>query len=137
MEDLKEMEIIYSLKEIIILVNLKVQCKMVKVYYKNGIKYEGDFKNNVSDGNGKYIWKNGSYYIGQWIKDLKHCKGKLYYENNNIKYDGDYKMDLFDGYEKYIDQNGEYFIGQWSNGMKVKGIIYSKDNKVLYEGDFI
>ena len=132
------MESIYSLMEIIILVNIKVQCKMVKVYYKNGkIKYEGDFKNNVIDGNGKYIWENGSYYIGQWIKDLKHGKGKLYYENNNIKYDGEYKMDLFDGYGKYIEQNGEYFIGQWSNGMKVKGIIYSKDNKVLYEGDFI
>ena len=131
------MESIYFLMEIILLVNIKVQCKMVKVYYKNGIKYEGDFKNNVIDGNGKYIWENGSYYIGQWIKGLKHGKGKLYYENNNIKYDGDYKMDLFDGYGKYIDQNGEYFIGQWSNGMKVKGIIYSKDNKVLYEGDFI
>ena len=46
-------------------------------------------------------------------------------------------MDLFDGYGKYIEQNGEYFIGQWSNGMMVKGTIFSKDNKVLYEGDFI
>ena len=86
----------------------------------------------MPDGNGKYIWENGSYYIG-----LKIGKGKLYYANNNIKYDGEYKMDLFDGYGKYIEQNGEYFIGQWSNGMKVKGTIYSKDNKVLYEGDFI
>ena len=59
MEDLKEMESIYFLMEIIILVNIKVQCKMVKVYYKNGIKYEGDFKNNVPDGNGKYIGRMG------------------------------------------------------------------------------
>ena len=28
-------------------------------------------------------------------------------------------------------------ILQGNDGMKVKGIIYSKDNKVLYEGDFI
>ena len=33
MEDLKEMENIYFLMEIIILVNLDIQCKMVKVYY--------------------------------------------------------------------------------------------------------
>ena len=33
MEDLKEMEIIYSLMEIIILASIKVQCKMVKAYY--------------------------------------------------------------------------------------------------------
>jgi len=33
MEDLKEMESIYSLMEIIILASIKVQCKMVKAYY--------------------------------------------------------------------------------------------------------
>jgi len=108
------------------------------LYYKNGnIKYEGDFKNNMPDGNGKYIWEDGSYYIGPWVKGLKHGKGKLYYANNNIKYDGNYNLDLFDGYGKYIAENGEYYIGQWSNGLKVKGTIYSKDDKVLYEGDFL
>ena len=33
MEDLKEMGSIFFLMEIIILANLKVQCKMEKVYY--------------------------------------------------------------------------------------------------------
>ena len=72
-----------------------------------------------------------------WVKGLKHGKGKLYYANNNIKYDGNYYLDLFDGYGKYIAENAEYYIGQWSNGLKVKGTIYSKDDKVLYEGYFL
>ena len=91
----------------------------------------------MPDGNGKYIWEYGSYYIGPGVKGLKHGKGKLYYANNNIKYDGNYNLDLFDGYEKYVAENGEYYIGQWPNGLKVKGTIYSKDDKVLYEGDFL
>ena len=34
-------------------------------YYKNGsIKYEGDFVIDKYEGNGKYNWESGNYYIG-------------------------------------------------------------------------
>ena len=49
------------------------------IYYKNGnIKYECDFINGKFEGNGKRIFKNGEYYIGQWKNGLRHGKGKLY-----------------------------------------------------------
>ena len=51
-----------------------------KLYYKNlTIKYEGDFANGKREGKGKYITKDGEYYIGEWLNDLKHGKGILYY----------------------------------------------------------
>ena len=59
-----------------------------KEYYKNGnIRYEGDFINDKFEGNGKYIYEDGDYYIGEWKNDLKHGKGKYYYKNGNIKFE--------------------------------------------------
>ena len=36
-----------------------------------------------------------------------------------------------------IPKNGDYYFGDWNKGKcNGKGIIISKDNKTLYEGDF-
>ena len=69
-----------------------------KVYYKNGnIKYDGGFVNDKYEGNGKYIYESGDYYIGQFLNGLKHGKGKEYFKNGIIKYDGDFINDKFGG----------------------------------------
>ena len=69
-----------------------------KKYYSNGnILYEGDFGNGKFDGNGKYIWEDGEYYIGQFKNDLNHGKGIEYFSNENIKYKGDFVNDEKDG----------------------------------------
>ena len=40
--------------------------------------------------------------------------------------------------KKFVDENGNYYIGQMENGKHIgKGIIYYKNGKILYEGDFI
>ena len=54
------------------------------------------------EGNGKFIWENGEYYIGEYLNDLKNGKGKIYYNNNSIKYDGDFVNDKFEGKGKFI-----------------------------------
>ena len=47
-----------------------------KEYYNNdNIKYDGDFINDEYEGNGKYIYESGNYYIGQWLNGKKHEKG--------------------------------------------------------------
>ena len=67
-----------------------------KVYYKNGdIKYDGDFVNDKCEGNGKYIYEGGKYYIGQLLNGKRHGKGKVYYKNGDIKYDGDFVNDKY------------------------------------------
>ena len=38
--------------------------------------YEGDFVNDKYEGNGKYIFENGEYYIGEEKDGLRNGKGK-------------------------------------------------------------
>ena len=55
-------------------------------YYSNGkILYEGDFVNGLFEGNGKYIWEDGEYYIGEYKNGLRNGKGIEYYANGKIK----------------------------------------------------
>ena len=66
------------------------------MYYSNGnIQYEGDWINDKEEGNGKYIWEDGEYYIGQYKNNLKHGKGTKYYSNGNIKQKGNWINDQF------------------------------------------
>ena len=90
-----------------------------KEYYKNGnIQYEGDFIKDKYEGNGKYIYEDDNYYIGQLFNGLKHGKCKEYYKNGNIQYEGDFIKDKYEGIGIYIYENGNYYIGQWFNGLE-------------------
>lgn len=38
---------------------------------KDGDYYEGGYKEDKKDGQGLYIWENGSQYMGEFKNDLK------------------------------------------------------------------
>ena len=47
------------------------------IYYKNGNEeYNGDFVDDKFEGNGKYIWESGKYYIGEQKNNKIQGKGK-------------------------------------------------------------
>ena len=100
-----------------------------------------DIKKKRSNGkyiNGKYIYEDGKYYIGEFKNDIPNGKGIKYYPNDNILYDGNFVNGKFEGSGKYYYNDGKYFIGQYKNGLiNGKGIKYYKNGKILYEGDFI
>lgn len=57
----------------------------------NNIIYEGQLRDDVYHGFGRYIYSNGNYYIGNWA-DGKRCgKGKL------------------------VDTSGKIYEGMWKN----------------------
>ena len=111
----------------------------VKIYYENGnLRYEGGLINGNFEGNGKYIYEDGEYYIGQWKNGLKHGKGILYNKNGNIIYEGDYVNGKKEGNGKFILESGEYYIGQFKDdAFNGKGKLYYKNGKVIYDGDFV
>ena len=38
----------------------------------------------VYDGDGKYIYKNGNFYIGEWKEGKKHGKGIKFDKDGNV-----------------------------------------------------
>ena len=44
--------------------------------------------NDKFDGDGKYVYEDGVYYIGHFKNGLKHGKGKLFNRDGNIIYEG-------------------------------------------------
>ena len=59
------------------------------MYYKNGdIEYDGNFLEGKFDGEGKYVYENGDYYIGHFKNGLCHGKGKEYDKNGKLLSEG-------------------------------------------------
>ena len=86
------------------------------------------------EGNGKIIFDNGEYYIGQLKNNKRHGKGVEYSKDGKIIFEGDW----VEGKVKFNFDNGEYYIGEWSNGQpNGKGILYYGDGKIKNEGNFV
>lgn len=71
--------------------------------------YDGEFKNGLPDGKGKYSWKNGDVYEGSFKKGLKEGYGELRKNSGNKDsvLTGFWKKDVYKGkFEKpYIVHN--------------------------------
>ena len=94
--------------------------------------------NNGKYINGKYIWEDGKYYIGEYKDNIPNGKGKKYYSNGNILYEGDFINGKFEGNGKYYCNNGYYFIGEYKDGLRNgKGIKYHNNGNIYFEGDYI
>ena len=85
--------------------------------------------NGKAEGNGKYIYENDEYYIGQLKNGLKHGKGIIFYKNGNIKYDGEFVNDNEKG-NNIVENDGQY-IEQKKNDLKEEG--NNNNNKTDYE----
>ena len=102
------------------------------------ILYEGEFINGKFEGNGKYIYDDGKYYIGQYKNGLREGKGIIYYKNGKLLFECKFINDTAEGNGKYIWENGEYYIGQYKNGLKNgKGTMYYSNGNIKYDGDWI
>jgi hypothetical protein len=62
-----------------------------RVEFENGV-YEGYIRDNKRDGEGSYVWSDGSRYQGQWMDDLKHGTGKFAWTTGDL-FEGEYSRD--------------------------------------------
>ncbi|KRX10097.1 Protein kinase-like domain [Pseudocohnilembus persalinus] len=90
--------------------NKNKQCQDVQYFYHeqdfpNGSKYQGQIKNNMRNGQGKFYFQDGGLYEGQWKDNKMDGKGILYYQNGQKAYDGQWKDDMFNGYATLFNEN--------------------------------
>lgn len=57
----------------------------------------------MRNGKGKFFYKEGSHYNGEWKDNKMHGKGLLYYANGKVAYDGEWHNDEFNGYGKVFN----------------------------------
>lgn len=62
----------------------------------NHIIYEGQFKNDVYHGYGRYIFANGNYYVGNWVDGKRSGWGKLVDKSGKV-YEGMWQSNKFVG----------------------------------------
>lgn len=62
----------------------------------NHIIYEGQFKNDIYHGYGRYIYANGNYYIGSWVDGKRSGYGKLVDKSGRV-YEGMWQYSKFIG----------------------------------------
>lgn len=79
--------------------------------------YNGDWKDGLRSGQGKYTWNNGDVYTGAWLNDKRHGYGE-YLWHDGSKYKGNYSHGIRSGYGVYYYSNGSIYEGTWQNNLK-------------------
>ena len=94
--------------------------------WKDGSFYKGEYKNNKKEGIGYFKWKDGTIYEGEFYNDQMSGFGIITYINNN-KYEGQFKNGLMNGYGEFSWGNNKKYIGNYINEIKEGFGIYVWD----------
>lgn len=108
------------------------------INYKDGIKYIGEIKNGLPNGNGKLYYSNGNLsFEGYFIDGLLNGTGKQFYQNGTLSYDGEWKDGKSNGNGKAYDPNGNLISdGVFKDNVLVSGKAYLyKDGHLVWSGE--
>ncbi|MCP3888325.1 MAG: SUMF1/EgtB/PvdO family nonheme iron enzyme [Desulfobulbaceae bacterium] len=103
--------------------------------YPDGSVYAGQWENDKFNGQGTFTYSDGSVYIGQWENSLRNGQG-TFTRPSGSKYQGQWKNDKFDGQGIYIYAGGSYYKGQWKNNMRNGPGIYTSASGSKYQGQW-
>ena len=102
--------------------------------YKNGDRYEGNWKNDKKEGKGTYYFtQKGDIYKGYFLNDYPNGKGIYYYKNGD-RYEGMFKDGKKDGEGIFTYANGGRYKGSFKNDEKDgKGEYKNQNGQIRYE----
>lgn len=98
--------------------------------------YDGNWKNDKKSGKGKITFNSSiySYYDGNWEND-KINNGAMKYANGDF-YEGDWKNEYRDGKGKQTYSNGDSYDGEWSKDKKNGTGSFYYASGDIYTGSF-
>jgi hypothetical protein len=109
-----------------------------KYYSKGKLIYTGGFKDGKFDGQGILYFINGSIYKGN-MKDGKSNGYGKYYWLEGDRYEGNFVDDQFEGQGSYFWKNGDMYVGEWKAGKRNgQGVVKTADGSTypgLYKDD--
>merc|ERR1719321_821021 len=106
--------------------------------YADGASYSGQWLNDLRHKMGTNRYPNGSTYEGEFREDIPEGDGKLYDAEERSAYEGQFAAGMRQVEGTCIYESGDRFVGQWHQNMKVTGIKYCSDGiieRVEYTDD--
>lgn len=84
---------------------------------------------NCVNGKGKYQFRNGDVYTGEFIQGLPHCQsGGVLVSTDGTKYTGGFAKGRKSGPGEMEFPNGEYSNGMFQNDKFKYGVVYHTNN---------
>jgi len=85
--------------------------------------------------NGKIFFCNGDIYEGEWINNMKEGEGKLIFSNGNI-YEGDFENDQIHGYGRMTYKYGivKSITGYWKDE---NNVYQNRNTKFIYNDELL
>lgn len=65
-----------------------------QMWYADGSFYDGDWIRDLRDGCGMLVRTDGNRYEGEWSKDMKHGKGRFFHLDSGQMQDGIWDNDV-------------------------------------------
>jgi hypothetical protein len=91
-------------------------------YATGTAEYEGEFRNGMKHGRGLKRWYWGDYYEGNFLADRRQGQGMYVWGEGSPwageRYVGGFRADRRDGWGVYYWANGDRFEGQWKEDLR-------------------
>ena len=97
-------------------------------------KYDGEWKDGKQNGQGIMFYPNGEMYTGEWKNGKQNGQG-TFTSPDGIKYVGEIKDGRWNGQGTYTFGKGEFkgkvFVGKFKHSEILTGIIYDKGGNII------
>jgi antitoxin component YwqK of YwqJK toxin-antitoxin module len=109
-----------------------------KLYMNGKLLYEGDFKDDLMDGQGKKYYPNGKLmYTGDFRIGKMDGAGKLYHNDGSLWYAAHFEQDNISGFGAVYFEYGYRLEVELKDGNpEGKGTYFNGDNKIVFIGEF-
>ncbi|CAD8171405.1 unnamed protein product [Paramecium octaurelia] len=111
-------------------------CGQGKFWHVDGEIYEGEWKEDQKNGFGVYLNVNGAIYKGLWKDDLQDGNGVETWANGS-KYEGSFKEGKKHGFGRLTWNDGSSYEGNWIDGKKSGSGIYCWADGKKYDGEWL
>eukprot|EP00747_Dinoflagellata_sp_TGD_P197122 gnl/TRDRNA2_/TRDRNA2_68104_c0_seq1.p2 gnl/TRDRNA2_/TRDRNA2_68104_c0~~gnl/TRDRNA2_/TRDRNA2_68104_c0_seq1.p2 ORF type:complete len:335 (-),score=47.99 gnl/TRDRNA2_/TRDRNA2_68104_c0_seq1:143-1147(-) len=101
----------------------------------NGCTYEGDFLNDLKNGNGVLTWDDGRQYCGQFKEGKFHGSAVMTWPDGR-RYCGQYVEDRKHGEGTFTWQDGRRYKGQWVVGKRHGVGVYTNAKGLTRKGSW-
>ena len=86
---------------------------------KNKEYYEGDWKNDLREGEGLFHWPNGQEFRGGYLNDLKEGPGSIFWASNGQRLEANFSKGEIIGTATRYYSNGDVYEQTYEKGKKV------------------